>query len=133
VIRVIKPEEIFQYWEELSTSDITRLHPIKELSWQFGKVASGELSAVGFFEDEVMKGLIIFETQRVPVNGSVELKAVTRQIYGPHNTRRYAKEFADWLHGQGYKKFGGITMRNGDAMARLIKGRVVYSYVEREV
>lgn len=133
MVRVIKPEEIFQYWDELSRSDIPSLYSIQDLSWQFGKVASGELAAVGCFDKDVMKGLVIFETQRVPVNGTVELKAVTRQIYAPHNVRRVMPEFMRWFRSKGYKKLGGATVRDGRAMARLLGFKVIYTYVEREV
>lgn len=133
-LRIIKPEEIFQYWDELSHSDIVNLYSIQELSWQFGKVASGELSAVGFFEGSALKGMVIFETKQVPAsNGMVGLHAITRQIYAPHNARRYLPKFLAQLKEWGYTRLGGARIGDGLAMARLFGFKVVYTYIEKEL
>ena len=133
-LRIIKPEEIFQYWDELSQSDIVNLYSIQDLSWQFGKVASGELSAVGFYEGELFRGMVIFETKQVPGNdGKVGLHAVTRQIYAPYNARRYLPMFLAQLKKWGYTRLGGARIGDGRAMARLFGFRVVYTYIEKEL
>ena len=132
-LRIIKPEEIFQYWDELSKSDILKVHSIQDLSWSFGKVASGELSAVGFFESQVMKGMAIFETKQVPMNGKVEAHAITRQIYAPYRARHFLPMFLDKLKEWGYTKIGGARIGDGRAMARLFGFRVIYTYIEKEI
>lgn len=133
-VRIIYPEEIFHYWDKVLDSDITKVHPIRELAWQFGKVASNELAAVGFFENKELKGLCIFETKQVPVgNGKVTLHAVTRQIYAPYNARRFLPMFITKLREWGYTKLGGATVHNGRTMARLFGFRIVYAYIEKEI
>jgi hypothetical protein len=132
-LRIIEPKEIFQYWDELSNSEIVKLYSIKDLAWQFGKVASSELGAVGFFSENTMKGMVIFETKQVPGNGKVELHAVTRQIYAPKNARRYLPMFLDKLKEWGYSKIGGARIGDGQAMARLFGFKVVYTYIEKEL
>lgn len=133
-LRIIKPEEIFQYWDEVSHSEITKLYSIQDLSWQFGKVACGELSAVGFYSDKGLEGLVIFETKQIPVSdGKVGLHAITRQIYAPYNARRFLPVFLDRLREWGYTKVGGATVRDGKAMARLFGFKSVYTYIEKEL
>jgi len=133
-LRIIKPEEIFQYWDELSRSDIAKLYPVSDLAWQFGKVASKELSAVGFFRSDRLEGMVIFDTRQMPgPNGTVSLQAVTQQIYAPFNARKFLPMFLDQLKACGYTKLGGATVRDGSAMARLFGFKVVYTYIEKEL
>ncbi len=132
-IRQVEPEEIFKYWEEVSHSEILKVHTVKELAWGFGKVASGELLGVGFFEEGDFKGLVILESLQVPMDGGVGWYAKTVQIYAPGNGRRFVPEFEGWLRGRGYRKVGGATKREGEGMSRLFGYEKLYTYYEKEL
>ena len=132
-VRVIKSSDIFQYWEQLKESNILETHKIEDLSFQFGKVACGEWSALGFFEGQSLKGMVIFESLQIPVNGKMEWYAKTRQIYAPYNARRFLPMFEQYLKNCGYRKVGGATARDGKAMSRLFGFKVLYTYIEKEI
>ena len=132
-LRIIKPEEIFQYWQVVSTSDAAKRHSIEDLSWQFGKVASGELSSVGFFRDQELSGLVIFETKQFQRDGRLELHAITRQIWAPRNARQFLPMLMAKLKEWGYTKLGGGTTEDGKTMARLFGFKILYTYIEKEL
>jgi hypothetical protein len=132
-LRIIKPEEIFQYWDEISKSKLSSLYDINGMARQFGKIACGEHSAIGFFEHGMFKGIVSFETKQHNVNGEVKLYAVTNIIYAPYRAMEFLPLFMETLKGRGYYKFGGARVGDGKALARLVNAKVVYTYIEKEL
>jgi hypothetical protein len=132
-LRIIKPEDIFQYWDEISKSKLASLYSVNTMAIQFGRIACGEHTAIGFFENGIFKGIVSFETKQHNVNGEVKLYAVTNIIYAPYRAMDFLPLFMETLRGKGYYKFGGARAGDGQALARLVKAKVVYTYIEKEL